>query len=221
MSTDAIEEDVPEDLEAAPAEGEEGTGFRVDDRPGSSRGARRAAAVTASRPAVAGRHGRRHRPAEDGRGPRPAEEGNGKAVVNDRPLDDFFRIERDRMLIAAPLKALQPGRPVRPVGSRRRRRHQRPGRSDCARYRPLPADHSARAARHPQRRRLPDPRRPHGRTQEVRPPQGPPQLPVLPSGNAPRQFNSLKARSRDRALSLNGDARVVTVMHAGPGTISS
>lgn len=31
--------------------------------------------------------------------------GNGKSVVNDRPLEDFFNIERDRMLIAAPLQA--------------------------------------------------------------------------------------------------------------------
>jgi small subunit ribosomal protein S9 len=32
--------------------------------------------------------------------------GNGQVVVNERPIEDFFRIERDRVLIAAPLKAV-------------------------------------------------------------------------------------------------------------------
>ena len=31
--------------------------------------------------------------------------GNGKLTINERPLDDFFRIERDRLHIEAPLKA--------------------------------------------------------------------------------------------------------------------
>jgi small subunit ribosomal protein S9 len=31
--------------------------------------------------------------------------GNGKLTINERPLDDFFRIERDRLHVEAPLKA--------------------------------------------------------------------------------------------------------------------
>ncbi|HUG90515.1 MAG TPA: 30S ribosomal protein S9 [Planctomycetaceae bacterium] len=31
--------------------------------------------------------------------------GDGTLTINERPLDDFFRIERDRLLIEAPLKA--------------------------------------------------------------------------------------------------------------------
>jgi small subunit ribosomal protein S9 len=104
MSTDATE-DVPEDLDAAPAEGEEelASGLTIGQE-------------TPEEPKVRLPSRLRGRQLPDGTvvatGRRKTavarvrlKKGNGQAVVNDRPLEDFFRIERDRMLIAAPLKA--------------------------------------------------------------------------------------------------------------------
>jgi small subunit ribosomal protein S9 len=115
MSTDATDDkpdDTPEDLEAAPAEEAPAEG----EGEGLAEGLTIGQEAPPEEPAVRLPSRLRGRQLPDGTvvatGRRKTavarvrlKKGNGQSVVNDRPLEDFFRIERDRMMIAAPLQA--------------------------------------------------------------------------------------------------------------------
>ena len=104
--------------------------------------------------------------------------GSGKITVNGRDQEVYFARPTLRLVINQPFGvADRKGQydviaPSRAAGFR-----ARPARSSTA----SPGADQVRAdpARARQGRRLPDPRQPHGRAQEVRQGQGPPQLPVL------------------------------------------
>ena len=122
-------------------------------------------------------------------------EGSGKIVINGRGLEEYFTEDKDRKAVVGPLEAHRDARPARPDRPGARRRHHRPGRRRLPGRRPrteaacsawAAANRKApteptRAAAWPRNcadSALPDPRRPHEGTQEVRP-QGHKSFPVL------------------------------------------
>ena len=105
--------------------------------------------------------------------------GAGKMTINGRDLAVYFARPVLRMMIQPAARRRQPAGPVRHHRHRRRRRPLRPGRRGAPRHLEGADLLRAGAARRAEEAGLPHPRRPRGRAQEVRPPQGPPQLPVL------------------------------------------
>ena len=106
--------------------------------------------------------------------------GKGKITINGHDQEAYFARPVLRMMIAQPLEVDRPRRPVRRrsctvdgsglSGQAGAVRHGHLQGADLLRARPAPGAEAAR---------LPDPRQPRRRAQEVRQGQGPPQLPVL------------------------------------------
>jgi hypothetical protein len=119
-----------------------------------------------------------HRPPQGRRRARLAQAGLGQDQVNGRDQEVYFARPTLRLVINQPFDVTD--RAASMTSSRRSRAaacRARPARS--ARHRPGADPLRAGAAHDGQARRLPDPRQPRRRAQEVRPRQGPPQLPVL------------------------------------------
>jgi hypothetical protein len=104
--------------------------------------------------------------------------GKGKITVNGKDFAALFRPSGAAMMLQQPIVAAN--RATSSTSShRRRRRPLRPGRRRASRHLQGADLLRAGAARRAQEGRLPDPRQPRRRAQEVRQGQGPPQLPVL------------------------------------------
>ncbi len=104
--------------------------------------------------------------------------GSGKVTVNGRDQEVYFARATLRLVINQPFQISRARGPVRCRRDRQGRRAFGPGRRGQARH--FAGAHQVRAgaARHGQGRGLPHPRQPRGRTQEIRPRQGPQELPV-------------------------------------------
>ena len=123
-------------------------------------------------------------------------EGTGQYIVNKLDANVYFPLEVQRTDIRAPLTLTEMGGRVDVfVNVRGGGKHSQSGAVQLG---------LARAAQGvppgprygPPRRRLPHPRRPDGRTQEVRPQEGPQELPVLQALSAPRWIPTRPAGSR-------------------------
>ena len=100
--------------------------------------------------------------------------GSGKIVVNGKEFAAYFARPVLQMILQQPIVAAEPRRPVRHHRHRHRRRPVGPGRRGAPRH--LQGADLLRAgpARRAQEGRLPDPRQPRRRAQEVRQGEGPP-----------------------------------------------
>ena len=109
--------------------------------------------------------------------------GSGKIVINGREQEVYFARPTLRLIINQPFDVADRKGQYDVDRDRQGRRPLGPGRRGphgiCPGADPLRAG----AAHHGQARRLPDPRSARRRAQEVRPRQGPPQLPVLEALN--------------------------------------
>ena len=105
--------------------------------------------------------------------------GSGKITVNDRDVDVYFARPVLRMMIQQPFQVASRVDQYDVQSHGLRRRPVRPGRRGAPRHLQGADLFRAGAARRAQEGRLPDPRLARRRAQEVRPRQGPPQLPVL------------------------------------------
>ena len=135
--------------------------------------------------------------------------GNGKIEVNGRDSPVYFARPVLRMLINQPFVVDRPARPVRRVVHGQGRRPVGPGRRGAARHQPGPDLLRAGAAAGAEAWRLPDPRQPRRRAQEIRQGQGPPQLPVLQALN--HRFTAKDATATWRARM--GRLSLVTFMY--------
>ena len=110
--------------------------------------------------------------------------GSGRILVNQRNFEEYFPMETTRNLVRKPLELVSVGVRFRYRGQRPGRRHRRAGRGGETRPEPGPGALQPRAARRPEKGRLPHPGRPHQRAEEIRPPGRPPRLPVLEALNS-------------------------------------
>ena len=120
--------------------------------------------------------------------------GSGKITVNTRAIEVFFARPVLRMMIQQPLVAANRQTPVRRRLHGVGRRAVGPGRRGASRHLQGADLFRAGPARRAQARRLPHPRLPRGRAQEVRPRQGAPVVPVLQA--LTRKSISVSAKGR-------------------------
>ena len=124
--------------------------------------------------------------------------GTGKIIVNGKEFATYFARPVLQMILQPADRRRQPRRPVRHHRHRRRRRPLRPGRRGASRHLQGADLLRAGAARRAQEGRLPDPRQPRRRAQEVRQGQGPP----LASSSRSAKLPNVQTRKRPLSSGL-------------------
>ena len=122
--------------------------------------------------------------------------GAGKITVNTREVEVYFARPVLRMMIQQPLVAAARAGQYDVDLHRRRRRSVGPGRRRASRHLQGADLFRAGSARRAEEGRLPDPRQPHRRAQEVRPRQGAQVVPVLEALIASLKFAAIAAIHR-------------------------
>ena len=122
--------------------------------------------------------------------------GNGKITVNDRDILVYFARPVLRMMINQPFGVVNRAGQFDVVCTVVGGGPFRPGRRGPSRHQPRADPVRAGPAAGAEAGRVPDPRQPHRRAQEVRPRQGAPQLPVLEALSASGAKSTAKAGHR-------------------------
>ena len=147
--------------------------------------------------------------------------GSGKVTVNGREQEVYFARPTLRLVINQPFLVADREGAVRRHRHRQGRRAFGPGRCGQARHQPGADQVRAGTARRGEGRRLPYPRQPRGRAQEVRPRQGPQELPVLEALRPSAQVSATEENAKGGPPRGGRPFRLVIVSFANLGAGSA